>query len=505
LLFNSPIFLFAFLPLTLGGFYLLGWWRGRNAALIFLLAACLAFYACSSLFNFLILLISIVVNFLFGYAIAHFRLGSRAWLIGGMVLNLGLIGYFKYTGLVISSGNGILATSFFIPAVALPVGISFYTFEQISYLIETRQRKQSEPSLLRYSLFVSFFPHLIAGPIIRPHQLLPQFSAPTFTQFSWRNFALGAAFLLLGLFKKTIIADKMAAYASPMFASAAGGGTPDFVSAWSAALAYTFQIYFDFSGYSDMAIGLSLMFGIVLPFNFNSPYKATSIIDFWHRWHMTLSLFLRDYVYIPLGGNRRGPFRRHVNIMLTMLIGGLWHGANWTFVAWGGLHGIFLLVNHAWRNLRGQREESAIGRWIARVTTFLLVVLAWVFFRAESFETADRILDGMRGMHGWINGTPPGAAPWFAATLQAIGLGLGEGWPAAGLLLLGWFAVLFTIVWGLPNTQEFLLGEGRTAHSRLVWRPTLGWAAALGLLSGVAFTYNIVAVNHVSEFIYFIF
>jgi alginate O-acetyltransferase complex protein AlgI len=497
-LFNSPLFLAVFLPITLGGFYLFGWWRGRNAALIFLLLASLAFYAYSSLFNFGLFMFSVMTNFLLGYAIAHFRARSPLWLIGGIVLNLTLIGIFKYSGLLVSGVNDIFGAAFVIPVIALPVGISFYTFEQISYLIETRQRQASEPSLTRYALFASFFPHLIAGPIIRPHQLLPQFSAPAFTRFSWPNFAIGTTFLLLGLIKKTIIADQMAAYATPVFAAAARGGTPDFVSAWSAALAYAFQIYFDFSGYSDMAIGLSLMFGIVLPFNFNSPYKATSIIDFWHRWHMTLSLFLRDYVYIPLGGNRHGPLRRYVNVMLTMLIGGLWHGASWTFVVWGGLHGIFLLINHAWRNLRGEREGSAIGQWIARISTFLLVVVAWVFFRAESFEAAHRLLDGMRGLHGWISATPP----WAATTPQAI---VGEGWTAAGPLLLAWFAVLFAIVWGLPNTQEFLLGEGRPAHARLVWRPTLGWAAALGLMSGVALTYNVVAVNRVSEFIYFIF
>ena len=505
MLFNSPIFLFVFLPLTLGGFYLLGRWRSRNAALIFLLVACLAFYAYSSLFNFLILLFSVSVNFLFGYAIAHFRWGSRAWLIGGILLNLGLIGYFKYTGLIISSLNGMLATSFLIPAIALPVGISFYTFEQISYLIETRQQKNSESSLLRYSLFVGFFPHLIAGPIIRPHQLLPQFSAPAFTRFSWRNFALGSTFLLFGLFKKTVIADSMAAYASPVFASAANGGTPGFVNAWGAALAYTFQIYFDFSGYSDMAIGLGLMFGIVLPFNFNSPYQSTSIIDFWRRWHITLSLFLRDYVYIPLGGNRHGPVRRYANVMFTMLIGGLWHGANWTFVAWGGLHGLFLLVNHAWRNLRGEREANIIRQWIARVATFLLVVLAWVFFRAESFDAAKSILDGMRGLHGWYHDPPSDPVPRFSRILKMIGSTIDGGWSAADMLLLAWFALLFAIVWGLPNTQQFLMGEPRATNSRLTWRPTLGWAAVLGLLFGVAFTYNVVAVNRVSEFIYFTF
>ena len=301
-----------------------------------------------------------LANFLFGYAIAQFRQSSRVWLIGGIIFNLGLIGYFKYAGFLVSGVNDIFSASFVVPHIVLPVGISFYTFEQISYLVETRQSGRAEPSLLRYALFVSFFPHLIAGPIIRPHQLLPQFSNPALGRFDWQNFAIGTTFLLFGLFKKVIIADGIAVYASPVFAAAANGGTPGAVNAWGAALAYTFQIYFDFSGYSDMAIGLGLMFGIVLPFNFNSPYKATGIIDFWHRWHMTLSLFLRDYVYIPLGGNRGGEWRRYVNIMLTMLIGGLWHGANWTFVAWGGLHGIFLLVNHAWRSLRGERETNAL-------------------------------------------------------------------------------------------------------------------------------------------------
>ena len=245
------------------------------------------------------------------------RSSARAralWLIGGIVLNLGLIGYFKYAGFLVAGLNDMFSASFVVPHIVLPVGISFYTFEQISYLVETRQSGRSEPSLMRYALFVSFFPHLIAGPIIRPHQLLPQFSNPALGRFDWQNFAIGTTFLLFGLFKKVILADGIAVYASPVFAAAASGGTPGAVNAWGAALAYTFQIYFDFSGYSDMAIGLGLMFGIVLPFNFNSPYKATSIIDFWHRWHMTLSLFLRDYVYIPLGGNRRrrsAPLRQH--------------------------------------------------------------------------------------------------------------------------------------------------------------------------------------------------
>ena len=197
--------------------------------------------------------------------------------------------------------------------------------------------------------------------------------------------------------------------------------------------------------------------------------------------------------------------RRYVNIMLTMLIGGLWHGANWTFVAWGGLHGIFLLVNHAWRSLRGERESSPLRQWCARVFTFLVVILTWVFFRAETFDAARRMFDGMRGLHGWINGPPPETGAWFSRLLQLGGLPIAEGWPAAGLMQLIWFVILLAIVWGLPNTQEFLLGVGRSAGARLVWRPTLAWAAGLGLCFGVAFTYSIISVNRVSEFIYFIF
>jgi D-alanyl-lipoteichoic acid acyltransferase DltB (MBOAT superfamily) len=505
MLFNSPLFLLLFLPVTLAGFYLLARWRGRNAALWFLLIAGLLFYAYSSLFNFALFMVSVTANFLLGYAIAHFRASSRIWLICGILLNIGLIGYFKYAGLLVSTTNQVFSASFIVPHLLLPVGISFYTFEQISYLLEVRESGRSEPSFMRYALFASFFPHLIAGPIIRPHQLLPQFSSPTLGRFEWQSFAIGATFLLLGLFKKVILADGSAVYASPVFTAAQNGAIPGLFDAWGAAIAYTFQIYFDFSGYSDMAIGLGLMFGIWLPFNFNSPYQATSIIDFWRRWHMTLSQFLRDYVYIPLGGSRSGPVRHYVNIMLTMLIGGLWHGANWTFVAWGGLHGLFLLLNHAWRKLRGERPSTAIGRWIGRILTFLVVVLAWVFFRADSFAAARRIFAGMIGRNGWISGAPADPANWLAQSLQYVGIPVAAGWPAAGLLQLVWCVVLLAIVWSLPNTQQFLLGEGRPAHARLVWRPTLAWGAALGLCFGVALTYVLVAGNRVSEFIYFIF
>jgi alginate O-acetyltransferase complex protein AlgI len=504
MLFNSPTFLFLFLPVALAGFFLSAR-LGRGAAVGFLLAASLAFYAYSGLLNFFLFAGSIAVNFALGYVIAHVGRHARWWLIVGIVLNLAFIGCFKYVGFLVVTTNQLLSTAFIVPHVLLPVGISFYTFEQISYLIETRQSGRSEPSPARYALFASFFPHLIAGPIIRPHELLPQFSAPGFGRFDWSNFTLGTMFLFFGLFKKVILADGSAIYASPVFNAAQAGAAPGLVESWGAALAYTFQIYFDFSGYSDMAIGLSLLFGIRLPFNFNSPYQATNIIDFWRQWHITLSRFLRDYLYIPLGGNRSGPYRRYVNLMLTMLIGGLWHGANWTFVIWGGLHGVYLLVNHAWRNLRGERPGTFVTQWAGRLLTFFLVVVAWVFFRSESFAAASRMLKGMMGQQGLLSGAPADPATWLSRLLDVFGLTVAAGWPAGGLLQMLWLAAMLGIVWLLPNTQQFLLGVERPAGARLVWRPTLAWAASLGLLFGVSFTYSITALNRVSEFIYFIF
>lgn len=505
MLFNSPIFLFLFLPLALGGFYLSARLGGRNAAIWFLLAASCAFYAYSSLFNFSLFIVTVLANFLLGSTIAHARWGKQAWLIGGIVLNLCLIGTFKYLGLFVSTANSLLSLSFVVPHLLLPVGISFYTFEQISYLLETRESGRAEPSFARYALFASFFPHLIAGPIIRPHLLLPQFAAPAFGRFEWPNFAVGVSFLLMGLFKKVFIADTCAAYATPIFTLAQAGGAPGLFEAWGATAAYTFQIYFDFSGYSDMAIGLGLMFGVRLPYNFNSPYRATGIIDFWRRWHMTLSLFLRDYVYIPLGGNRGGRLRRYTNIMLTMLIGGLWHGANWTFVAWGGLHGAFLLINHVWREWRGERESTAIGRWAARCLTLFAVAMAWVFFRADSFAAAHRMLAGMLGKNGWMSVGPTDTANWFSKLVQFAGIPLPPGRIAASIVQVIWCVALLFVVWGMPNTQQFLLGEGRPENAKLRWKPSPGWAAVLGIGIGAAFTYSIVAVNRVSEFIYFIF
>src|SRR4029078_9582961 len=245
--------------------------------------------------------------------------------------------------------------------IILPLAISFFTFQQIDYLADLYQNKAYVPSLLKYFLFNTFFPQLIAGPIVHHGEIIPQFENKKIFQLNARNLAIGFTIFFMGLFKKVAIADNIAPIANQVFHLANIGVTPTFWEAWTGAFIYSFQLYFDFSGYSDMAIGLACLFGISLPINFNSPYKATNIIDFWRRWHITLSRFLRDYLYIPLGGHRLGSGRRYANLVITMLLGGLWHGASWTFVVWGGLHGVYLMINHGWRHLREGMPREDVG------------------------------------------------------------------------------------------------------------------------------------------------
>lgn len=505
MLFNSPVFLLLFLPLTLIGYHLVGRWGGGKAAVVFLLLASFVFYAYSSLFNFAVFITSILTNFTIGALIARHTQRRSILAIIGVTWNLALIGYFKYTGLLVVTANDLMNTSFVAPHILLPVGISFYTFQQITFLMDARRDGSTEPNLIRYALFVSFFPQLIAGPIIHPREILPQFPKDGRIRFHLDDFTIGLVFLFIGLFKKVILADGISAYATPVFDDAHHGIAPSLFSSWGAAFAYTFQIYFDFSGYCDMAVGMARMFSIRLPFNFSSPYKATNIIDFWRCWHMTLSRFLKDYLYIPFGGNRHGTFRRYINIMLTMLIGGLWHGGSWTFVIWGGLHGLYLVVNHLWRQTFGEKPSTFVSQWAGRMLTFLVIVVAWVFFRADSFSAASLMFEGMIGLHGLIPVSSPYAAQWFSDLLAWIGISIQPGVPSSGLVLVIWCAVLIAMVWFLPNTQEFILGVGRRENARFVWKPTLAWAAILGPCFGIALAYDILDANKVSEFIYFIF
>ena len=356
MLFNSYPFVFVFLPLVLAGFAVLTRWRSRTATLAFLIVASLAFYAWWN-WRFLgLLLFSILFNFALGRRLQRRAsergapvAPARRLLALGIAVNVGLLGYFKYRNFLVDTVGMAVGTDWALPPIVLPLAISFFTFEQITYLVDAYHGDTGEYDFLGYALFISFFPHLIAGPIVRFKELVPQFSSRSTFVFSHENVARGLFIFAIGLFKKVMIADTFSPWVAPIFDRAP---VVVFSDAWGATLAFALQLYFDFSGYTDMAIGLALMLNVVLPENFDSPYQARSIIDFWRRWHMTLSNFLRDYLYIPLGGGRRGEARRYANLFITMLLGGLWHGASWTFVLWGGLHGAYLAINHLWRRRR---------------------------------------------------------------------------------------------------------------------------------------------------------
>ena len=397
MLFNSYPFVLVFLPLVIAGFALLSRWWARTAVLGFLILASLAFYAWWNWKFLPLILFSMLFNFSLGTRmqrrVQERGTAQRRLLALGIAVNLGLLGYFKYRNFFVDTVSVALGGGWQMPPLVLPLAISFFTFEQITYLVDAYHADTGDYDFLSYCLFISFFPHLIAGPIVRFKQLVPQFAATKPFVFSQSNLATGLFIFAMGLFKKVMIADTFSTWVAPIFDRAPG---VVFSDAWGATLAFALQLYFDFSGYTDMAIGLALMLNIVLPENFNSPYQAHSIIDFWRRWHMTLSDFLRDYLYIPLGGNRHGSVRRYVNLFITMLLGGLWHGASWTFVLWGGLHGVYVAINHLWRRA-GVRLPASIS-W---AVTFVAVMIGLVFFRAPSVQRAQVILAGMLGLNGF--------------------------------------------------------------------------------------------------------
>jgi alginate O-acetyltransferase complex protein AlgI len=402
MLFNSNSFLFAFLPTVFVGFLLISRHLGVSYAQLWLAAASIIFYGWATWEFVPLLLFSITVNYIIGGTLSRRRIAGRTTpsILGlGVAFNLLLLGYFKYAGFLDANIQAVTGVSLGLMGVVLPIGISFYTFTQIAFLVDAAKGDAAEYDFKRYVLFVTFFPHLIAGPIIHHKEMMPQFARLAPKGQTLENLSVGLVLFAIGLAKKCLIADPLGAFASPIFARAESNEDIHFFIAWAGVAAYTFQIYFDFSGYSEMAIGLARMFGVKFPANFNSPYKASSIIDFWRRWHMTLSRFLRDYVYVPLGGNRKGAMRRYVNLMAVMLVGGLWHGASWTFVLWGGLHGAYLLINHAWRAACDQQllPVSAVrvtGRasWLL---TFFAVTVAWTTFRAESLDGALNLYQAM--------------------------------------------------------------------------------------------------------------
>jgi alginate O-acetyltransferase complex protein AlgI len=470
MLFNSRVFLFAFLPITVAVFWVIGRGRVDRPARVWLVLASLFFYGWWDPRYLALIIGSVALNYTVGAAMRRNPTRRRPLLVVGITADLAVLAYFKYLDFLIGTADAVAGVSWPLQHIALPLGISFFTFEQIAYLVDTYRDGGRDHRPLDFTLFVVFFPRLIAGPILRPHEMFPQLEREG-TRASATDTAVGLTVFIIGLAKKILIADVVAPSANAVFAAAAHGVPVHLFEAWGGALAYTIRLYFDFSGYSDMAIGLAMLFGLRLPLNFNSPYKATSIIDFWRRWHMTLSRFLRDYLYIPLGGNRRGPVRRYLNLMITMLLGGLWHGASWTFVVWGGLHGVYLLINHAW------------PRVFNRVTTFIAVVVGWVFFRAPTVTAASTMLAGMIGLHGIA--IPDRLAhllhPMLPSWVHAGGLGAFGMIPAAVML-----GVALVIAWTAPNTEQ-LVARWRpviedVAPSRLTWRPTPLAGAVVGFV-----------------------
>lgn len=529
MLFNSYEFVFLFLPMTLAGYLLVGRKWGTESAFRWLVIASLFFYGWWNPNYLLLILFSMVFNFFIGEAIAgKFRSGlechGKAFLIFGVVVNLALLGYFKYANFFVDNLKDWAGLEISLHTIVLPLAISFFTFQQIAYLVDVWQKKAQEYSFVHYALFVTFFPQLIAGPIVHHAEMLPQFQRRTCFRVSAANLAVGSTIFLIGLCKKTVLADGIAPYANQTFGAAASGDPMTFFIAWGGALAYTMQLYFDFSGYSDMAIGAARMFGIRLPINFHSPYKATSISEFWRRWHMTLSRFLRDYLYIPLGGNRSGGLLRYRNLMLTMLLGGLWHGAGWTFVFWGGLHGAYLVLNHGWRQLIGlfgwgPAKSGSVSRAFAWLFTFIAVVVSWVFFRAESFYSAIVMLQGMAGLNGISLPNAIGVRLGeLGELLSAAGVDFYLGGGGEFMAMWAWVFGLLAVALSMPNTQEimgnFKPGLVRYASNRpsfieplemlavrLRWSPTVAWSFAVSIVALLA----VLGMSQVSEFLYFQF
>lgn len=409
MLFHSYEFIFIFFPLVLIAFFAIGP-RHVTAAGGFLALASLFFYAWWSVAALPMLVGSIIVNFLAGRALVP-RAGPTAprrklLLVASITANLALLSVFKYADFFVGNINSGLALLGLAPLpflhVVLPVGISFYTFTQIAFLVDCWQGRVNETRFVHYVLFVTYFPHLVAGPVLHHAQMMPQFANPSIYRINHQNLALGITLFTIGLAKKLLIADPLGQAADLVFGQAMSATPPAAPTAWMGVLSYTLQIYFDFSGYSDMAMGLSKCLGVDLPLNFMSPYKSTSIIEFWRRWHISLSTFLRDYLYIPLGGNRSGKARRYLNLVVTMVLGGLWHGAAWTFVLWGAAHGVLLFINHLWNEHRPSWwPKGSLPRAASWLLTFLCVCLTWVLFRADSVETAGTLYWALLGGGGW--------------------------------------------------------------------------------------------------------
>jgi alginate O-acetyltransferase complex protein AlgI len=488
------------------GFWYIQTSLNRRTALLWLVACSFFFYGFWNPIYLLLILLSIGSNYSFGYLISrasnHTGKGthtSRLLLTIGLTFNLGLLGYFKYANFFVDGLNHVFKFSIGLEPIILPLAISFFTFQQIAYLVDAYRDLSSERNFMDYCLFVTFFPQLIAGPIVHHKKMMPQFTNNEKHSFSPTNFAGGLTMFFLGLSKKVLLADTIATYSITLFDGTLQGSSVSFLESWIGTLAYTFQLYFDFSGYSDMAIGLALMFGIRLPMNFNSPYKSMNTADFWRRWHITLGHFLRDYLYIPLGGNQRGISRLYLSLMVTMSLSGLWHGAGLTFIFWGIQQGFFHWVYLSWSLSKDKLPflpslPKSISKSLACLMTFMAWAIGMVLFRAETMGVVTEFYRSMFGFNGFT--TLPLTIDVKDAMLQ--------------------IAMCFIIVWLLPNSQQIMArvepvvdwtSSSKNFTPTLTWLQFLEWRPtklAACILTPIA-VYVLLSMGKVEEFLYFQF
>ncbi|MBR1650578.1 MAG: MBOAT family protein [Lachnospiraceae bacterium] len=488
MLFNSQFFIFIFLPICLVVWYLLRKFKRYNLSLAFLIGMSLWFYGYFDIHYLYIIILSIAINYLISFLIKKIEKLKKFFLITGLVCNLALLGYFKYFDFFVSNINAVFKTDFALKHIVLPLGISFFTLQQISYIVDRYKGTAPHVNILKYASFVTFFPQLVAGPIVLHSTLLPQFEAENARKFDINGFLEGAVRFILGLIKKVLIADLFALPVDYGFDKLYYLDTP---SAWIVAICYTLEIYYDFSGYSDMAIGLGKMFGIDLPENFDSPYKATSVRDFWKRWHITLTSFLTSYLYIPLGGNRKGSFLTALNTIIVFAVSGFWHGASWAFVLWGVLHGFGVL----WSRRHFLKVKNKLP---ARIFTMFFLVVTWTIFRSETLNTALIMLKKMfiPSNTGFIIdiGSTMSLLPELKGLMEKI---LHIGAPTLYMVyatLLGVFIVIAFVLCNLKNAREITAEQKQKNYS-------FGFIICLG----VAFALCVIYMTRVSTFLYFNF
>ena len=489
MLFNSPEFIFIFIPLVLVFASLTQNYISKEANIYIVILSSIFFYGFWNISYVPLLLGSVLFNFLI-----HKKIKDPRFLITGLIINISVLLFFKYTNFFIDNLSLIVDKKSTNYQITLPLAISFFTFQQIAFIIDSYKNKTSKFSLHEYMLFITFFPQLIAGPIVRFHQFMPQLKSNKLN-ISLENISIGTVIFSIGLFKKIVLADQLGIVSDNVF-SHSNQHTLSFFESWGGLLAFTFQIYFDFSGYSDMAIGLGQMFGIKLPLNFNSPYKSKSIIDFWRRWHISLSSFLKEYIYIPLGGNRKGIFFKYINILIVMIIGGIWHGAGWNFILWGLSHGILLVINH---EINRNNLKAPLPTLVRQIITFFLIAINWVLFRSENLLSVKNFYSGMIGQNGfYLDHRLEKFLPFTSSIITFEGLHIGS-FNLVGVFFIG---VSIMIISLFSNTNE-IISKKEKSLINLKFDFNIRGAIYLALMIflSIQFMFNIPK----TEFLYFDF